>query len=123
MSTSNDKSCSAADPKLRFCEGRNCGGKGVCAIAREAIDLHAAARAEVGKLIRSNDPQTGAGLFDPRYRVPQIVVLLQCRANQILQLLVFEDVEPFEIGDGCRFRGGSGAGARKAVGTEVAGRV
>ena len=70
------------------------------AVAREAIDLHAAAGAEIRKLIRARDSKAGARLFDARDGIAQIVVPLQRRANQLLQLFVLEDFEPFEVGDG-----------------------
>ena len=100
MSISNESSRSDAVPKLRFCEGRNAAGKRRRAVAREAIDLHAAAGAEIGELIRARDAQAGARLFHARHGVAQIVVLLQRRADQLLQLLVFENLEPFQVGEG-----------------------
>ena len=98
ISTSNESRLSVAAPKLRFCDGRSGGWDRRRAIAREAIDVHVAAGPEVGELVRPRDPETRARLFHAEHRVAQIVVLLQCRADQILQLLVLEDLEPFEIG-------------------------
>ena len=52
------------------------------AVPREAIDLHVAAGGEIRKLIGAGDAQVGAGLFDARDGIAQIVVLLQRGANQ-----------------------------------------
>ena len=70
------------------------------AIPGETIDLHVAAGDEIWKLIGAGDPQVGAGLFDTRDGIAQIVIALQCRTNQLLEFFVLEDDEPFEVGNG-----------------------
>ena len=91
---------SDASPKLRFCDGKKHRGQRRSAVAREAVDFDAAAGAELRKLIGPRDPQIGARLFDARHCVAQVVVLHQGRADQRLQLFVFEDFKPFQIGEG-----------------------
>ena len=70
-----------------------------------------------------SDPQVCPGLHDAQDRVAQVVVLRQRRANQVLQLVVLENLEPFEICERSALSGGSGSGARKVAGVATAGRL
>ena len=45
------------------------------AVARESVDLHATAGAELRKLVRSRNPQIRASRFHARHRVAKVVVL------------------------------------------------
>ena len=51
----------------------------------------------VGELVRPRDPQIGARRIHPRHGLAQIVVLHERGSDQLLQLLVLEDLEPFQV--------------------------
>ena len=53
--------------------------------------------AEVWILIRLGDAEIGARRIDSSDRIPKIVVLDEGGSNQLLELFVREDLEPFEI--------------------------
>ena len=50
-------------------------------------------------MIRASDPETRAGRVDARHGVAKVIVPLESRANQLLQLLILENLEPFEVGE------------------------
>ena len=68
--------------------------------ARQTIDFDGAPGAEVRKLVGTRDSERGPSLFDAGDGVAQVVVPLQCVADQRLQLLVLEYLEPFQVGEG-----------------------
>ena len=67
-------------------------------------------------------PRLARACLDARHRVAQIVVLHQRGADQILQLFVFEDLAPFEIGQRCGLRRRQRLRRAKVCGTGTAGR-
>jgi hypothetical protein len=59
-----------------------------------------------GQLVRARQPDLGLRLEDTRRRDPHVIILLERRANQFLQLLILENFPPLLFAE--RLRGGAG---------------
>ena len=68
-----------------------------CSLPRQLNTGKSTPSAEVWILIRLGDAEIGARLIDASDRIPKIVVLDEGGSNQLLELFVREDLEPFEI--------------------------
>src|SRR5262249_22025644 len=79
-------------------------------IARQPVEVDRASREEVWKLIRAGDAGNGPRRIDAGYGVTQIEVVYERCPDQRLQLLVFEDIEPRQIGEGRRLIGSNQIG-------------
>ena len=83
-----------------------------------------AAGTDLWKLIGTGDAEIRARLLDARHRIAQIVVLYQRGARQLLQLFVFENLEPLEVGERLGLRRAAEARAREnSRAPETAGRA
>jgi hypothetical protein len=67
-----------------------------------AVDL--AACAERGKLVGARDSELGLGLKNLRRRDTQVIVILERRPDQLLELLVLEDFPPLLVAEGRSIR-------------------
>ena len=61
---------------------------------------------DLRELIRARDAEIRARLLDPRHGIAQIVVLFERGARELLQLFVFENLEPLKIRKRRGLRGG-----------------
>ena len=72
-------------------------GNAKCSLPRQLNTGKSTPSAEVWILIRLGDAEISARRIDASHRIPKIVVLDEGGSNQLLELFVREDLEPFEI--------------------------